>query len=146
MPYLIRQARQEDLPSLLELYRDLHDNDVPLSGARAQQVFDGILSAPHLQLFVLDQAGQISASCYLNILPNLTRGARPYGVIENVVTHHNARRLGLGKAVVQHALAAAWQAGCYKVMLMTGRPEMVPFYEACGFTAGDKTALIARAP
>ena len=38
------------------------------------------------------------------------------------------------------------EAGCYKVMLMTGskRASTHAFYRACGFVADDKTGLVAR--
>ncbi|XXX46307.1 GNAT family N-acetyltransferase [Sorangium sp. So ce119] len=64
----------------------------------------------------------------------------------DVVTHREHRRRGFGARVVRHALAEAWEAGCYKAMLLTGsqRPEVHRFYEACGFRAGDKTGFVAR--
>jgi GNAT superfamily N-acetyltransferase len=88
------------------------------------------------------------SSCTLAIIPNLTRGCRSYGVIENVVTHPNRRRIGLGRRVLSAALTAAWQADCYKVMLATGshREETLRFYEQAGFERGGKTFFQARQP
>ena len=40
------------------------------------------------------------SSCALSVVPNLTRGCQPYGVIENVVTHADYRGKGYGKKVV----------------------------------------------
>ena len=57
--------------------------------------------------------------CTVTVVPNLTRGCQPYGLIENVVTHAEHRQRGYGKAVLAEALALAWSQGCYKVMLMT---------------------------
>ena len=56
------------------------------------------------------------------------------------------RNQGHGKAVVKFALDYAWKAGCYKVMLLTGRKEesVHKFYESCGFVAGEKFAFLAR--
>jgi GNAT superfamily N-acetyltransferase len=87
-------------------------------------------------------------SCTLSIIPNLTRGARSYGVIENVVTHPGHRRTGLGRSVLASALEAAWDANCYKVMLATGSPksETLRFYESAGFERGGKTFFQARRP
>jgi GNAT superfamily N-acetyltransferase len=47
--------------------------------------------------------------------------------------------------VMQAAVDHAWSNGCYKVMLMTGRPDpaVLRFYEACGFQRG-KTAFQIR--
>jgi hypothetical protein len=46
------------------------------------------------------------------------------------------------------ALAAAWDRGCYKVMLMTGskKPETLAFYEAVGFQQTKTGFQIRRAP
>ena len=43
-------------------------------------------------------------------------------------------------------LQAAWDAGCYKAMLLTGsrRPATHAFYRACGFSPDAKTAYLAR--
>ena len=80
------------------------------------------------------------------MIPNLTRGGRPYGVIENVVTQAEHRACGFGKAVLAEALSAAWSQGCYKVMLMTGRKDEATFqfYESAGFDREAKQAFIAK--
>ncbi len=45
-------------------------------------------------------------------------------------------------------LQCAWDAGCYKAMLMTGSrtPGTHAFYRACGFSPDAKTAYLARPP
>jgi GNAT superfamily N-acetyltransferase len=60
---------------------------------------------------------KLVSSCALTIIPSLTRGCRPYGVIEHVVTHSDFRRKGYGRSVLNHALSYAWSQRCYKVML-----------------------------
>ena len=84
------------------------------------------------------------AACHLVVVPNLTRGAKPYGVIENVVTRSKHRRQGIGTRLLRHVLEEAWSLGCYKVMLMTGREDAHPFYEKAGFKPGLKTAFVAK--
>jgi GNAT superfamily N-acetyltransferase len=86
------------------------------------------------------------SSCALSVIPNLTRGCKPYGLIENVVTHSNHRNQGYGKALLAHTLAYAWSVGCYKVMLLTGRkdPATFQFYESAGFNRHEKQAFIAK--
>jgi GNAT superfamily N-acetyltransferase len=87
------------------------------------------------------------ATCVLAIIPNLTRGARSFGVIENVVTNPNRRRTGVGRAIIAATLQAAWDADCYKVMLASGRDEdTLQFYERCGFKRGSKTYFEIRKP
>ena len=98
------------------------------------------------KVMVAVDAGLLVSSCTLAIIPNLTRGGRSYGVIENVVTHPGHRRTGLGKGVLSAALDAAWEADCYKVMLATGsrRKETTRFYEQAGFERGSKTFFQVR--
>ena len=75
------------------------------------------------------------ASCTLIVIPNLTRGGKPYALIENVVTHAGYRGRGYGTSILHAAAKAAWDVGCYKVMLMTGskQPSTLKFYENAGF-------------
>lgn len=94
--------------------------------------------------FILD--GQLVASCNLTIIPNLTRACRPYGLIENVVTHRAYRNRGFGKAVLARAVEVAWEQDCYKVMLMTGRKDeaTLRFYQSAGFDPKGKQAFVAK--
>jgi GNAT superfamily N-acetyltransferase len=89
---------------------------------------------------------ELVSTCAIIVIPNLTRGCRPYGVIENVVTHTSHRRRGYGTALLRAALAHAWREGCYKVMLMTGRKddETFHFYRSVGFDSDEKQAFVAR--
>jgi ribosomal protein S18 acetylase RimI-like enzyme len=127
---LIRTLRHEDLDSLLALYQQLFDSDAPLP-AREEvvRVWRSMLENPMLDCLGLELDQRLTASCTLTITPNLTRGARPYGQIENVVTHRDFRRQGLGQRLIRHALRMAWERNCYKVMLMTGRFDVHHLYK-----------------
>lgn len=140
----IRLALSDDLEALLSLYKFLHDVDLSITRDVARENFDHIIASPYLNLFVIEFRGQLVSSCYLNVIHNLTRGGAPYGVIENVVTHPQFRRKGFGQSIVRYALNAAWETGCYKVMLMTGREENIPFYEGVGFDSSAKWGLLAK--
>ena len=142
----IRPIRADELEALLQLYRHLHPEDVPLpTWPELDALWRDIINNPWLHYFVAEVNDQLVSSCTLTIIPNLTRGARPYGLIENVVTHAAYRRQGLGKAVLQYALRVAWAANCYKVMLLSGskQPEVLRFYESAGFKRNVKTGFIA---
>jgi GNAT superfamily N-acetyltransferase len=145
----IRPIEAHELDDLLQLYRHLHPKDAPLPPpSELAELWHEICANPWLHYFGAEIDGQLVSSCTLTIIPNLTRGARPYGLIENVVTHPDYRRRGLGKAVLQHALYVAWEANCYKVMLLTGskQPEVLQFYEEAGFKRNVKTGFIATPP
>jgi GNAT superfamily N-acetyltransferase len=143
---LIRVIERRELPALLDLYRHLREADAPLPAEDALwQVWDDILQDPRMQVLVVDLNGSLVASCTLAIIPNLTRGARPYGLVENVVTHLAHRRKGIGTRLLRHALQIAWERNCYKVMLLTGSKTegTLRFYEQAGFRKGVKTGFIA---
>lgn len=145
---MIRQAAAHDFPRLIELYAQLNPDDPKLDeNGPGREVFDEILATRNLHLFVLeDDDGNVQATCYLNLIPNITRRASPYGIIENVVTEKSLRGTGLGKAIVRYALEFAWERGSYKVMLQTGsrRESTHNFYRSCGFSDNDKFAFVAR--
>jgi GNAT superfamily N-acetyltransferase len=142
----IRKVRSDELPALLKLYEHMHAEDEPLpDAAMVRRVWDELRTDPKLHCLVATVDDAPVASCILALIPNLTRGARPYGLIENVVTHTDYRRQGIGLALLRHALAVAWEHNCYKVMLLTGRKDegVFRFYEKAGFQCGVKTGLIA---
>lgn len=128
----VRQIKKGELEDLLVLYHHLHTHDDPLPmKSMLNSIWEKISSNSLLHYFVIEENGKLVSSCTLSIIPNLTRGARPYGIIENVVTHIEYRRKGLGTAVLKHALKEAWKNNCYKVMLSTGRSDsgIFSFYE-----------------
>lgn len=140
----LRDLGAADIEALVALYQHLNAGDAPPGPEAVRAVF----AHPGLRHFGLLRGPVLIASCNLAVIPNLTRGGRAYGVIENVVTHAEHRGQGHGQAVVQHAIAQAWAAGCYKVVLTTSRkdPAVWAFYERCGFASGDKRAFVIRAP
>jgi ribosomal protein S18 acetylase RimI-like enzyme len=145
----VRDLGEADLESLLSLYRHLHQNDDPLpEQARVVEIWSAIVrDASHLYLGAFVNESLVSA-CNAAVVPNLTRGARPYAVIENVVTDENFRRRGIGSQVLRALLERCWKRRCYKVMLMSGvgRAEVYAFYESLGFERNAKQAFVMVAP
>ena len=143
---MFREARPGDFGQIIRLYRQLQPDDPVLKDGSDAETFQQILDSPALHLFVLELDGVVVATTYLNVIPNITRSASPYAVIENVVVEESRRGTGLGKQIMVGTLQAAWDAGCYKAMLMTGsrKPATHAFYRACGFSADAKTAYVAR--
>ena len=143
----IRELQPHELQSLLSLYAHLHEHDdPPPSAAAAEEVWSEALANPRIKYFGGFASGALVSSCTLTVIPNLTRACRPYGVIENVVTHAQHRGQGWGKAILTHALGDAWRQNCYKVMLLTGRKDeaTLRFYEQAGFDPRGKQAFIAK--
>lgn len=143
----IRPIRGDELESLLALYRHLHPADPELIvTADVAELWQRICADRSLHYLGAEVDGRLVATCTLAIIPNLTRAARPYGLIENVVTHPAFRRRGIGTALLRATLQIAWECECYKVMLLTGRKDeaTLRFYEQAGFEGGVKTAFVAK--
>lgn len=143
---MIREATAADLGGLLALYLDLHERGVPDDPARLEAVWRRIAADPGHHVLVCERGGEIVASCICVVVPNLTRGLRPYALIENVVTRADCRRQGLATACLNRAREIAAEAGCYKIMLMTGAKDAATlnFYRRAGYDGDEKTAFVLR--
>lgn len=142
---LVRLAKMDDLDELLNLYKHLHVDDPELMKDESLLIlWNDIMNDPNMNIIVLECDGRIVSSCVLVIVRNLTRKARPYAIIENVVTHSDYRNRGFGKRTLARALETAQERSCYKVMLMTGskKEETLRFYENAKFKRGIKTGFV----
>ena len=103
-----------------------------------------ITSDDNHHLIVCEEDGIIVSSCVCVIIPNLTRGVRPYTFVENVVTHADYRGKGYATACLNYARELAQKENCYKMMLLTGSkpPATLAFYQNAGYNSTDKTAFI----
>lgn len=145
---VIREAVAEDFEAVSRLYAQLNPDDPPVQGPRHREVFEEILAREGLAILLLEVDGEVIGATYLNLIPNLSRGAQPYAVIENVVIAKERRGQKFGRRLMDGTLERAWAAGCYKAMLQTGSktPSTHAYYRACGFVDDAKTAYLARPP
>ena len=141
---IVREALADDLDSILELYLYLHEDSIPEHDAHLEQTWEQIMKDPNHHLIVKEKDGKIVSSCVCVIIPNLTRGVRPYAFVENVVTHADYRKKGYAHECLDYAKKLAQEANCYMMMLLTGskRPETLEFYEHAGYNSTDKTAFV----
>jgi GNAT superfamily N-acetyltransferase len=143
---MIRELTENDLDDVIVLLRQLSpiavDPDRPVLRAKILE----IAHCGHMKVFGYEDGGRIAGMCTVGRIEGLSKGCRPFAVIENVVVHEAARRQGIGTKLVCHAVDQAEEWGCYKVVLETGtRNEgKLRFYEKCGLVRGDKTAFIKR--
>lgn len=145
--YNIRLIKKQELRSLLDLYKHFNNGDPELEdNKKLEDLWNFIYSNPNMYYIVAEKDGKLVSSCTITIIQNLTRNMRPYGLIENVVTHSEHRNKGLGKKVLHKAIDIANDNGCYKVMLLTGskKEETLNFYKSAGFRDDIKTGFIIK--
>jgi len=144
----IRTAGQSDLQPLLQLYHQLNPQDPALAPEDACRIWRQFTRYPGSAIFIGCKDKALVSSCALVVVPNLTRGGAPYALIENVVTDAQHRNRGYGQAILKAAVAAAWECGCYKVMLLTGskNPATLRFYQRAGFEQSKTGFQMRRLP
>ena len=114
-------------------------------GEAGRAAFGPVLSHPGTTIMGTEVDGRIIAMATLHIMPNMTYGARPYALIENVVTAASRQGEGHGRRVMEELTTLARDAGCYKVMLLTGQGRGAKgFYEKIGFSDHEKHGMILR--
>ena len=140
---LIREAREADLPRLLELFFQLSElGEQPEPTVR--ELTDGLrsafqeLKANRLSTcWVLEVEGRVEGALSLHLLPTLAHGGRPFAIIEDVVVEQKHRGSGYGRQLMTQAEKVAQAHGCYKISLTSNRRrlEAHAFYERLGYTA-----------
>ncbi|QBY00254.1 GNAT family N-acetyltransferase [Rhodophyticola sp. CCM32] len=144
MPEL-RPAKAADLPALQILYQHLIPGERPASPDVAEDRLTALAAYPGSAVLVADLAGDLIATVTLIIVPNMTRGGAPYAFIENVVTHADFRGQGHGTRLLSEAERRAWDAGCYRIMIVSGDHNSTAhaLYRSAGYS-GSKIGFQKR--
>jgi GNAT superfamily N-acetyltransferase len=137
----IRLAKESDLPRILELYHELSmittkaEQHLSTSGDDYRRVFAEISGNPRRELLVAEYEGEVVGTVALFIIPNLSHGATPYALVENLVVNHKYRRKGIGKKLMEYTIVRARQEGCHRIELCSskGRKEAHRLYRSVGF-------------
>ena len=118
--YYGREINESELNELLELYLNLHEDSIPEMTENLKETWNIIINDINHHIIVNEIDNKIVSSCVCVIIPNLTRGVRPYAFIENVVTHSDYRGYGYATECLEYAKYIAEHDNCYKMMLLTG--------------------------
>ncbi|MCJ7743460.1 MAG: GNAT family N-acetyltransferase [Dehalococcoidales bacterium] len=140
---IVRAATENDIPRILELYRQLAIVTAPAELAQKpsledyRQVFARISAVPGLELLIAEEEGEVAGSLVLFIAPNLSHGGLPWALVENMIVDQKHRRQGIGRLLMDYAIARSKEAGCYRIGLSSDkkRQEAHHFYRSLGFQA-----------
>ena len=132
----IRPATESDLPGILGLYGQPGLNDgAVLSVAAAAEVLRRIDTYPDYHVFVATAGGSLVGTFALLIMDNLAHLGAPSAVVEDVCVDEGLQRSGIGRAMMEFAMKAAAERGCYKLTLSSNiaRASAHAFYRSLGF-------------
>ena len=133
---IIRIAEKEDLTSILQLYGQLEvDNGDILPLDEAENLFDKINQYPNYKMYVACQDRSIIGTFALLIMDNLAHRGAKSGIVEDVVVSPEWQGKGVGRQMMELAMAECRKNGCYKLVLSSNkkREDAHRFYESLGF-------------
>jgi len=136
MSSTVRAATEADLPAILSLYRQPGLDDAVLPLAEAGNAFRRFADYPDYRLYVAeDGEGRVVGSFALLIMDNIAHLGAKAGVIEAVVVDPTRQGEGIGRTMMEHAIAECRDRGCYKTSLSANlkRQHAHAFYESLGF-------------
>ncbi len=142
----IEPATAADFNDLWRLYGLLEvAGDPVVSLQEAERRYQGILARPDHTIYLARLDGKVVGTYALVFLPGLPHGARDSAVVEDVVVEAACRGRGLGKRMMQDALARSRARACYKLVLSSHlqREAAHRFYEGLGFTKHGFSFLMA---
>lgn len=148
---IIRRARREDVPAIVALFQDDFlgaAREVPKGAPLAESyyaAFDEIDADPRCELIVAEEDGRVAGTLHATLLVHLGfRGARSLQ-LENVHVAAALRSRGIGRLMMEWAIARARAQGCARVQLTTNklRKDAHRFYERLGFVASHEGMKLA---
>lgn len=139
---VFRPAAADDLDAIVALLADDplgQERETPGTPAdrRYQDAFAAIERDPNQLLAVAERDGRVVGVLQLSFIPGLTRRGMRRGQIEGVRVAAAERGSGVGRAMLEWAIASCRARGCGLVQLTSDarRAEAHRFYDALGFRA-----------
>lgn len=150
MNLVMRLATIDDLPKVLRLYHQSgldSDSSLALTDAdltNAKQWFQSIQHYPNYKLWIAQLEEKPVGTFALLIMDNLVHQCSPSGIVEGVAVDPQFQGQGIGKQMMQFAIAQCRAAGCYKLSLSTNlkREQAHAFYESLGFQKHGYSFLV----
>jgi len=134
---VIRQALITDLPGILALSAQPGMDDGEVLGLdAATAVFHTMARYPFYRMYVAEHDGAVVGTYALLVMENLSHMGALSAVVEQVLVGPGVQGMGIGTAMMHHAMDEARAAKCYKLTLSSNikRIDAHKFYDGLGFT------------
>jgi ribosomal protein S18 acetylase RimI-like enzyme len=137
-----RRAVAADLPAIVALLADdpIGAGREAPGDPRYGAAFAAIERDPHQFLAVAERGGAVIGVLQLSFIPGLARRGMWRGQIEGVRIAAGARGNGIGRAMLEWAIAECRRRGCSLVQLTSDkrRTSAQRFYRSLGFQASHE--------
>ena len=126
----IRPITAEDIPATVPLLAQLgYEMTLEEAGRRVREV----LAMPNHALLVAEIAGRIAGLLHVFVRPAVENPRE--AVVEALVVAENCRRVGVGRRLMEGALAFCRQNYAAQPVALTAQTYLRRFYESLGFAA-----------
>ena len=132
----IRPAKKSDIAGMSLLLTQLFsiESDFTPDEKKQAQGLSLLLDARGAHILVAEEESRVIAMATVQILVSTAEGGH-VGLIEDVVVDEAYRSRGIGRKMMEFAMAICRQQGCYKLVLSSNlqRERAHAFYENLGF-------------
>lgn len=145
MAATIQLATSADLPAMIALLGELFEQETEFTADPEAQKhgLQRILEDPQLgRLLVLREEGRIVGMVNVLFTVSTALGER-VAWLEDMVITADARGRGLGSQLIKAAIAAAREAGCHRITLLTDADNAIAqqFYRQQGFVTSEMRVM-----
>jgi GNAT superfamily N-acetyltransferase len=137
---LIEPARREDVAAIVAILATdklfgARDTDDPAALPDYERAFEAIAADPKVTLYVARHAGEVVGTFQLVLFQALLRHGALIAIAEAVHVRPDTRGLGIGRAMMEFALAEARRRGAASIQLTSNKKRLDAhrFYERVGF-------------
>lgn len=145
MPITIRSATQQDVKEIVRLLADdalgaIRERYIDPLPIEYYSAFDAINADQNNLLIVAELDSKVVGVLQLTYITYLTYQGGKRAIIEGVRVDSAYRGKGVGKDMLNWAIAKAKNDGCHVVQLTTDkkRPDALEFYKQLGFIASHE--------
>ncbi|WP_424244719.1 putative N-acetyltransferase YhbS [Elusimicrobium posterum] len=130
---IIRNLTAQDMQQLSFLYRTYWQEDSNIE--KMTEVFEKIKDSPAYILLAAEENGELLGSVMGIVCQELYGECKPFLVVENLAVSPNARKKGVGKALMAEIEKKAKEQNCKQIILVTesDRQDAISFYPKIGF-------------